>query len=51
MDRQVEVYRDPVADPTRHYGWRYAGRTDLFPPATLAPLGRPAAVAVADLLP
>jgi len=52
VDNQVEIYRDPVPDPTRVWGFRYASRIDLVPPAQVAPLalpGRP--IAVADLLP
>jgi Uma2 family endonuclease len=52
VDSQVEVYRDPVPDPTQHHGWRYDTRTDLMPPATVSPLALPSAVvAVEDLLP
>jgi Uma2 family endonuclease len=51
-DAQVEVYRDPLSDPTAPYGYRYASRTGLRPPATVSPLALPQAVlAVADLLP
>jgi Uma2 family endonuclease len=50
--RRLEVYRDPVPDATRRYGYRYASRADLTPPATVSPLALPHAVlAVADLLP
>ena len=52
VDRCVEVYRNPVADPSATLGWRYADVTVFAPPATLAPLAAPAApIAVADLLP
>jgi Uma2 family endonuclease len=52
VDMQVEVYRDPVSDPTAPNGHRYNTRTDLRPPMTVSPLALPAAiVAVADLLP
>jgi Uma2 family endonuclease len=52
VDRQVEVYRDPQPDATAPYGYRYASRTDLRPPAMINPLTLPQAViAVADLLP
>ncbi len=51
VDRQLEVYRDPLPDATQHYGHRYGSRTDLVPPATVSPLALPtAAIAVADLL-
>jgi Uma2 family endonuclease len=50
--RRVEVYRDPVPDPRRPYGHRYAARADRTPPAIINPLALPqAAAAVADLLP
>jgi Uma2 family endonuclease len=51
VDRQVEVYRDPVADPTQLFGWRYDSRTDLTPPATVVPLAVSSTIAVAALLP
>jgi Uma2 family endonuclease len=52
VQRQLEVYRDPVADPTQPFAWRYASRTILDPGDSIAPLAAPQApVAVADLLP
>jgi Uma2 family endonuclease len=52
VDRQVEIYRRPIADPSASVGWRYADVTVLKPPATIAPLAAPTApVAMADLLP
>jgi Uma2 family endonuclease len=49
-ERQLEVYRDPVADAPQ--GWRYANVQVLGAQATVSPLAAPAAViAVADLLP
>jgi Uma2 family endonuclease len=52
VDRQLEVYRDPVADPTKSFGHRYATRTDLGPADSVCPLALPgASIAVADLLP
>jgi Uma2 family endonuclease len=49
---QVEIYRDPIADPSQPHGHRYCSRTDLVAPATVAPLALPPTrVAVADLLP
>lgn len=51
QDRQVEVYRDPVSDPTQPYGFAYSNWTNLVPPATVGPLALPGAtVAVAELL-
>jgi hypothetical protein len=35
VDRQLEVYRDPVADASRPFGSRYASRTDLGPNDTV----------------
>ena len=52
VNNQVEVYRDPVPDPTAPYGWRYASRTDLHGGDSVSPLALPQAIiAVADLLP
>jgi len=51
-NRVLEVYRDPVADPSAVFGWRYARRDDLNRSATVAPLWVPNnRVRVADLLP
>jgi Uma2 family endonuclease len=52
VDNQVEIYRDPVPDPTQLWGFRYASRVSLVPPAQIASLALPGqTVAVADLLP
>jgi Uma2 family endonuclease len=52
IDRVLEVYRDPVPDPSAPYGWRYRSVQRLEPPATIALTAMPnIAVAVADLLP
>jgi Uma2 family endonuclease len=52
VDRVLEIYREPVADPTAPFGWRYASRDVLGPEASAAPLVEPAArIPVADLLP
>lgn len=52
VDRVLEVYRDPVADPSAIYGWRYWSVTALVPRDVVAPLAFPSIrVAVADLLP
>jgi Uma2 family endonuclease len=52
VDRVVEVYRDPEADLTAPYGWRYASVERFRPPAALTLLGAPAApIPVAALLP
>jgi len=52
VDRVLEVYRRPIADPATRFGWRYAS-TEVLPPGSSAtPLAAPAAhVAVSDLLP
>jgi Uma2 family endonuclease len=52
VQRQLEVYRDPVADSTQLFGFRYNSRTILDPPDTVSPLTAPqASITVADLLP
>jgi len=48
----LEIYREPVADPTAIYGWRYASRIALGLEASATPLAVPAAsIAVRALLP
>ncbi len=52
IDGCVEVYRNPMADPSAPLGWRYASVSVLVATDTLSPLAMPASVvAVADLLP
>jgi Uma2 family endonuclease len=52
VQRQLEVYRDPVADSTQLFGFRYNSRTILDPADTVSPLAAPQArITVADLLP
>src|SRR5256884_7178976 len=52
VDRVVEVYRDPGADVTAPYGWRYLSVERFTPPSSVAPVGVPAApIPVAALLP
>ncbi len=52
VDRQLEIYRNPVADETKPFGYRYADRFILDATESAAPLAVPEArVAVADLLP
>lgn len=52
VQRQLEVYRNSVADNTRPFGVRYTQRTILDPPDTVSPLAAPqASLTVADLLP
>jgi Uma2 family endonuclease len=52
VDRCVEIYRKPTADPSARLGWRYAEVAVLSAPATIAPLAAPQnPIAIADLLP
>ena len=52
VDKCVEIYRKPVADPSARLGWRYADVSVLTPPASIAPIAAPAgSIAIADLLP
>jgi Uma2 family endonuclease len=52
IDRVLEVHRDPSADPSSPYAWRYLSVETLRPPVVIAPLALPSArIAVADLLP
>jgi Uma2 family endonuclease len=52
VQRQLEIYRDPVADNSQLFGFRYNSRTILDPPDRVSPLAAPqASITVADLLP
>jgi len=52
QDRVVEVYREPAADLTAPFGWRYTSVERLRPPGAVTPLRVPATpVPVATLLP
>lgn len=52
VDNVLEVYREPVADRTAPFGWRYARPEVLGPEASAVPLAVPAArILVHDLLP
>jgi Uma2 family endonuclease len=52
VDHVLEIHREPVADPSAPYGFRYRSITRLAPPATVTPLAAPSAtIPVADLLP
>src|SRR5712664_4417674 len=42
VDRVLEVYRDPGADVTAPYGWRYTSVQRFTPPSSVAPIGVPA---------
>ncbi|HEX5271362.1 MAG TPA: Uma2 family endonuclease, partial [Gemmataceae bacterium] len=49
---QLEVYRQPVADPSQPYGFRYADVGYYFRGQTISPLAAPSLViAVSDLVP
>jgi Uma2 family endonuclease len=48
----LEVHRQPVADASARFGWRYGSVDIVRPAATVSPLALPGAgVRVADLLP
>jgi len=52
VDRQVEVYRDPVPVTGQPYGYGYRSCTHYFAVDTVAPAAMPqSAITVADLLP
>jgi Uma2 family endonuclease len=52
VDRVLEIYRDPIPDPSALYGWRYRSVITLVPPAVAVPLAFASSrIAVADLLP
>ncbi len=52
MERVLEVYRQPIEDPTTPFGWRYAPAKVLPPGSSVSPLAAPAArIPVSDLLP
>jgi hypothetical protein len=52
VDRQLEVRRDPIADASEAFGYRYALLAILTPGQSVSPLALPTGtVAVADLLP
>jgi Uma2 family endonuclease len=52
VDRQLEVFRNPVPDSQQRYGHGYADVTILMPADSITPLAAPLGrVSVADLLP
>ena len=52
VERVLEVYRDPVPDPSSDYGWRYRTVMRLTPADVVAPLAFPSSrITVSDLLP
>ena len=51
-ESKLEVYREPAADPSAPFGWRYARRQVFGSTAQASPLAAPAAtIRVIDLLP
>jgi Uma2 family endonuclease len=51
-DRVIEVYREPAADPSAQFGWRYAHREVFDSSTEVSPLAALSAhIRVADLLP
>jgi Uma2 family endonuclease len=52
VERVIEVYREPVADPSAPWGWRYGSVETLSPPSRVTPLAVPIGpIAVGALLP
>ncbi len=52
VERQIEVYREPVSDASQRYGWRYGRVTVYRSGEVIAPLAKPdAQVAVGNVLP
>ena len=51
IDRNLEVFRRPVADASAPFGWSYADRITLLSADQIKPLAAQASVSVADLLP
>jgi Uma2 family endonuclease len=52
IDRVLEVLREPAAEASAPFGWRYRTVQILAPQSVIAPLALPSmAIAVAELLP
>jgi Uma2 family endonuclease len=52
VDRVLEVYREPVAEPAAAYGWQYRSVQTLGPGDAVVPLALPTVrLTVAELLP
>jgi Uma2 family endonuclease len=52
VERVLEVYRNPVPDPSAPHGWHYRSLTTLTPSDMVRPLAVPSRpIAVSDLLP
>ena len=43
VDRVLEIYREPIPDPTSRFGWRYASTEMRVPGTSAAPLAAPEA--------
>ena len=52
VDRVLEMYRRPVADPSASFGWRYASKEVLSAESSVELVAAPGArILVSDLLP
>jgi Uma2 family endonuclease len=52
VDRELEVYRDPVVAPRAPFGWQYGQRQALTASGVISTLANPsAAISAADLMP
>jgi Uma2 family endonuclease len=52
VDRELEVYRDPVAAPLAPFGWQHGRRQSLTANSIISTLAKPSAkISVADLMP
>ena len=52
IDRQLEVHRDPIADPTHKWGFRYNSVQIFKPGDVVSPFAAAqSSVAVSELLP
>lgn len=52
VDQVLEIYREPIPDPTSRFGWRYASAEMRVPGTSAAPLAAPESrIPVVSLLP
>jgi len=51
IDRQLEVFRRPIADSAARFGWTYADRMILTPADQIKPLAAQSSASIADMLP
>ena len=51
VDRQLEIYRDPIADPLHRFRFRYDQSRVLKPGESAVPLAAPVSIAVSNLFP